>query len=793
MGWLACCHFWAFPQQKLITAGEDGKIGIWNPRSRIRTKNLQASPFPITCLALSPQGRYLASGGNNGVIRLWTTGDSWSSTLLRSDPNEPQNRPSTFMAVAWSPDGTFLASGDSEGEITIWDPKSHRFIRSFSAHCSSISSLEWSPDGRLLLCGGADGTVRIFDAQNNFEEHVVLLPLWDPIGPGLAINAAGDYRGPPKIADHLSYVVQTSEAQMTLSPADFKSQYGWINEPWQVGLYKPGDENIERIYVNANSKGPYDGKTWATAYSDLQVALSESQTNTEIWVAAGTYKPDRGTGDRSASFHLKNGVRLLGGFSGTEVSTYQCDPNNNETILSGDLEGNDGPEFFNIDENSYRVVTSYEAEPNAVLDGFIITAGNANGSMGPQSPGVHERNQRCGGGMFNFGNPNVLNCIFRYNYALECGGGMLNGFACKPKLTHCMFMGNSASQGGGMFNDHGSTPTITDCKFIGNRTITKKNVGIENGLGGGVFNRGSNATLFNCIFIENTADMGGGMYGDSDCKPILTNCKFIKNSADYGGGISGDGGASPRLTDCILLKNRAHHGGGGMISHRHCSPILTNCGFFGNSAGDGGGISNGRRSRITLVNCIFSGNMARIGGGIINHGRWEHPDPNISLTFDSVFSNCTIGQNRAEEYGGGLWNSEKGTPVLTNCVFWDNSDNGGIDESAQIYNLSNAQTFDINFSCVQGWIGKHGGTGNFGSNPLFIDSNGLDGQVGTEDDNLRLSIGSPCINSGRNEALLLDIMDLDEDDDVNEPIPFDLDGKPRIQNGIVDIGAYESG
>lgn len=370
---------WTPEDKSLITAGDDGKIEIWEPRSGARTKSLQGYPAPITCLAFSRDGRILAAGSDNGMIRLWDAKGGWTSRLLRSEPNYTEAGQSDFTAVCWSPDGTFLASGDSVGKIRLWDTKSRRPSHSFVADCKSISSLAWSPDGRVLLCGGADGTVRVWDTNKDYQEHVVLLSLWGSVGPGIAINANGDYRGPSDIADHLVYAVRTADAQLTLSPAYFQSQYGWINESWQVGLYKPGAENLERIYVNAASEGPYDGKTWETAFSDLQNALSIAQPDTEIWVAASIYRPDRGTGACTASFQLKSGVRLLGGFTGTETSSYQRDPNTNETILSGDLKGDDGPGFAKSDENSYHVITATRAESDMVLDGVIITGGNANG------------------------------------------------------------------------------------------------------------------------------------------------------------------------------------------------------------------------------------------------------------------------------------------------------------------------------------------------------------------------------------------------------------------------------
>ena len=140
--------------------------------------------------------------------------------------------------------------------------------------------------------------------------------------------------------------------------------------------------------------------------------------------------------------------------------------------------------------------------------------------------------------------------------------------------------------------------------------------------------------------------------------------------------------------------------------------------------------------------------------------------------------------------------------LVTNCILWDNTDGGGVDESAQIH----AVDASINHSCVQGWTGDWGGTGNHGDDPMLVDVAGPDGIPGTEDEDLRLSPDSPCIDAGDNDAVPPDVADLDEDGDVDEPIPVDLDGLPRFVDDpltadtgnsgapgppIVDLGAYE--
>jgi len=138
----------------------------------------------------------------------------------------------------------------------------------------------------------------------------------------------------------------------------------------------------------------------------------------------------------------------------------------------------------------------------------------------------------------------------------------------------------------------------------------------------------------------------------------------------------------------------------------------------------------------------------------------------------------------------GFRNQDKCGATLANCILWENTVRRDDDvEAAQIQ----GGKIVVNDCCIQGWSGKLGGTGNFGDDPLFVDPNGPDNKIGTLDDNLRVSLNSPCINAGSNSALGADTSDLDGDGDTNEPIPFDVEGKPRILNGVVDLGAYESG
>jgi hypothetical protein len=260
-------------------------------------------------------------------------------------------------------------------------------------------------------------------------------------------------------------------------------------------------------YVKGDAPGTNSGTSWANAFTDLQAALTAAVSGDEIWVAKGTYKPTAGTA-RAVSFQLKSGVGLYGGFAGTETLRSQRNVAANTTILSGDI----GTQGDNSD-NSYHVVNGSGADATAILDGFTVTAGKAEGTY-PQSSG---------GGIFvDIGSPTIANVTVVGNMAAEYGGGMLvhNGVSALSNMT---FTGNMAGkEGGGAFFFYAES-TLSNTTFNGNSAVH----------GGAIYNDGGNPTLVNVTISGNRAFNTGGAIINSGSSPSLTNVTVVGNTADY--------------------------------------------------------------------------------------------------------------------------------------------------------------------------------------------------------------------------------------------------------------------
>jgi hypothetical protein len=157
-----------------------------------------------------------------------------------------------------------------------------------------------------------------------------------------------------------------------------------------------------------------------------------------------------------------------------------------------------------------------------------------------------------------------------------------------------------------------------------------------------------------------------------------------------------------------------------------------------------------------------------------------------------IITNCTFSSNQAATFGGGIRDRIWSSATITNCILWGNT---APTESQISDEVNSAAT--VNYSDVQGGWSGAGGVGNINADPCFADANGPDDVVGTSDDNLWLSQGSPCIDKGDNSSVPADTVDLDNDANTTEQTPWDRTGHPRFADGdgndtiIVDMGAYE--
>ena len=339
-------------------------------------------------------------------------------------------------------------------------------------------------------------------------------------------------------------------------------------------------------------------------------------------------------------------------------------------------------------------------------------------------------------------------------------GGGITGSA-SLRLTDCALEGNISDRDGGAVYCAAGTLAATDCRFVGNTA--------KDGNGGAIYNAEGAVTLTTSLVSSNSSRRGGGVCADSGTLTVIRST-MSENSAML------DGGAiySTEGTMTVI-----------------CSSIMEN------SSGDyGGGISN-HSGIATIMNSVFSLNSARYGGGFRQYGG-----------FLSVV-NCTVCENTASRDGGGVYAFVSPEMLFHNTIIARNT----ADRGSDVYRQSSAISGSHNLigdgtgqtALVNGENGNLVGTAESPIDPFFIrpssdggdgwgddpDTLDIDESLNNDYGDLRLRPDSPAIDAGSNDLLPADVFDLDGDGDITEPIPFDLAGNARVENGTVDMGAYE--
>jgi uncharacterized repeat protein (TIGR01451 family) len=806
--------------------GPDDIPGTPDDDLRLRVNSPAIDAGDSTAL---PGGVTTDLGGNPRLVDVLSVPDTGSSPAPTVDMGAYEADPDLWLVKSGTP--VFPAPGDTMTYTLT-------FANDAASTATGVVITDVVPNQLSEVSYQSSGAILTQVGSTDFVWQVATLAP----GEGGTITITGIIS--PGLTGPLSF---TNTAVITAAVADVDPS----DNEGSVHTFIPGV-----IYVDKDAPGAGTGLSWTDAFTTVQAALDAAAltpAGDEIWVAGAVYTPTNAV-TRTATFALPDGAWLYGGFGGygiSETLRLERDWMVHPTTLSGDIgAAGDGS------DNAYHVISIASVTGTVILDGFTITGGNADGGsdLTNAGGGVHTSGdevfvtnvtlsgnsaQDCGGGVYNAGNAMLTDVTLDGNHAVEgwgadagAGGGMWNSGTVV--LERVSFTGNQTMEGvgGGMWN--GGTAVLERVSFTGNHADNSGG-GMQNG---GAVDVASNAILAHVTFSGNSAAGGAGGMGNST-DAILEDVVFEGNSAGVGGGManvgiatltrvvfrdnwttcdprfarchSGGGlyfnGRSLTLTNVTFEANRAGLYGGGMCNYYYKGePELVNVVFEGNIAGQsGGGMYNasfdGGNFSPRLVNVHFSGNQAdNSGGGMFNY----NASPELhQATFSGNVAQLGGGMYN---YGDGIWTIVS-RPTIYNSIFWHNQDQNGTGPLAQIYDDAPFAMSTITYSLVEGGCPPAGDASTAGStstcsdllsaDPLFVRApDPGDGDWATSADNdygdLGLRTGSPAIDAGDAAAIPPDTLDLDGDHDLAEPLSLDLAGNPRIQHGVVDMGAYEA-
>lgn len=385
------------------------------------------------------------------------------------------------------------------------------------------------------------------------------------------------------------------------------------------------------LYVDGSRAYAGTGESWENPLKDLDAAIDRARSGDEIWVAQGVYTP-RGTSP-SASFVLKDGVAIYGGFVGLEARREDRDPARYPTVLSGDRNQDDRLNRF--EDNVYHVVRAKNVGKTTVLDGVTVRDGrSALGATNTYGAGI----------LLRAASPVIRQTIVKENRAVASGGGIAVLEGSAPHLIETAIIDNL---GGGLYVN--ASRPIVERSVLSNNRATQT--------GGGILNaNGSHVLLIGSVLDRNIAtDGNGGGMATIDSRATVIGSAFRGNDAPRGnGGALLNQRSTVGVLSSSFVANATGRGGGGAFANTRSDVDIVNSVVTDNKAGSvaGGSLSYG--SMVDMQNSIVWANRAQ------NHPlqmvRWQHGD---------VYVGASVVQNSGGS-GDGSWDERIGQDMKNN-------------------------------------------------------------------------------------------------------------------------------
>lgn len=417
-------------------------------------------------------------------------------------------------------------------------------------------------------------------------------------------------------------------------------------------------------YVTATGTG--NGSSWATASGDIQAMINASDPGDQIWVATGTYKPNRKTdaletvspNDRNNSFVLKNGIKLYGSFAGTETALAERvlpTGGNYTSVLSGDFNNDDVVTgsgatlaFTGTAENAYHVIVASGTQANpitsaTILNGFTITGGNANAlDNAPAYPvtGGTAIEHRAAGGIHSlyssvaYSNINITKNAARRYGGVYLGPGSTGSFA----NAYITYNGNG-NAAGGMYVAQGVSGTYTNVLISGNR-----------GSGGQLW--GGTHVFTNCTVANNDSGLGAAFY---NLAATVTYRNTVISGNTSVAGINGNGSIMYNFNSTVVYQNSLVEGTSGTTNVLNGNLINTTDPMYMNAAagdysldpdsplinaGSNTYFAAGETPDLSAITTDAAGNL-RIQDVTVDIGALEYTPCNVPLPVAVAQSACS--------------------------------------------------------------------------------------------------------------------------------------------------------
>jgi WD40 repeat protein/serine/threonine protein kinase len=313
---------WGPDGKRLASAGNDRTVRVWDAAAGREVLTLRGHAHTVSSVAWSPDGKRLASASQDGTVKVWDAATGREVLTLRGHAGGVQ-------AVAWHPDRSRLASGGWDGTVRVWDAATGKESLTLRRHTDAVWSVAWSPDGKRLASGSDDSTVKVWDAGTGKElltltghGHWVRSVAWSPDGKWLA--SAGHDRT-VKVWD----ADAGRESRTLRGHAKLVTAVAW--SPDGKRLASASEDQTVKVWDPAGDQEPLTlrGHTnWAKSVAwspdGKRLASSGDDQTVKVWDPAGGAEPRAHAGAVHAVAWSPDGERLASAGSDSTVRVWDA-------------------------------------------------------------------------------------------------------------------------------------------------------------------------------------------------------------------------------------------------------------------------------------------------------------------------------------------------------------------------------------------------------------------------------------------------------------------------------------
>jgi WD40 repeat protein/transcriptional regulator with XRE-family HTH domain len=332
----------------MATSGSDRVVRLWNlagpDHAQPLGRPLAGHTDTVYSVAFSPNGHLLATGSGDRTVRLWTVGNP----VGRLVPREPTN---TVYSVAFSPDGRTLAAGSADNTVHLWDltnPARPRALPPLIGPTNYVQSVAFSPDGDVLAAGSADGTVRLWALARSRRP----VPLGRPLtgAANTVFSVAFSLDGRILAAGSRDKTVRLWDITNRRSPvplAPLTGPQSWVNSvafnPDGRDIAVGGSDNTVRIYDlgsrRLTASLPHTTPVTAVVYLDgHRLITSAADGQARIWRIPGP-SFSAANADIVITTFAPDGKTLLAGSSDNSIGLWDISDPRHPIIWNSPIRG----------------------------------------------------------------------------------------------------------------------------------------------------------------------------------------------------------------------------------------------------------------------------------------------------------------------------------------------------------------------------------------------------------------------------------------------------------------------